>query len=546
MEGKYSVSHEFSINISEKNKNIINETENEENNDEKYINDSPKIISYARIKTIIEQMEKCICKIKVEENKYGTGFFCEIPFPDKKKMLPVLITNNHIINKFNANISLLKKKDKDWKNIKLLNDRYLYTNEAYDITIIEIKPIDENKNFLKLDKTLIDDIITEDSNFNAHLEGQTIYTIQYPEGELSVSFGILRKRMQDKEYEFLHSSSTSKGSSGSPILNLDNNVIGIHKGPADSNNNKGSFLNDALKEFIRINSKIENEKALDEFNKKYNKKIQDTEIDFLNLAHAFIQDVGFKELNKIEFKNVTNLNLEYNHITNLEPLIKNRMKNLVKLNLSNNSIKDIESLKKVNFKKLEELNLSANKISNIGIIEYLDLNKLKILNLGQNKKIKYINSLDKPEFKELIELNLEENIIDDIKVFENAKMEKLETLNLKKNKIKDIEAFKIAKFKGLKTLYLNGNNIKKISELNDVSFKTELMHLDISGNEIDSLTDLFYDDEQQSKFDKLKTFYAIKNYIPITDINQMKNMIKQKCPQIIDIKIEDQKKKNNK
>ena len=148
-------------------------------------------------------------------------------------------------------------------------------------------------------------------------------------------------------------------------------------------------------------------------------------------------------------------------------------------------------------------------------------------------------------------MNLEENIIDDIKVFENAKMEKLETLNLKKNKIKDIKAFKIAKFKGLKTLYLNGNNIKKISELNDVSFKTELMRLDISGNEIDSVTDLFYDDIKQSKFDKLKTFNANKNYIQISDINQMKNLIKQKCPQIIDIKIEEQKieeqkKKNNK
>ena len=89
---------------------------------------------------------------------------------------------------------------------------------------------------------------------------------------------------------------------------------------------------------------------MDEFNKKYNKKIQDTEIDSLNLAHAFIQDIGFKELNKIEFKNVTNLNLEHNNITSLEPLTKNRSINLVKLSLSNNSIKDIEPLKKVNFK----------------------------------------------------------------------------------------------------------------------------------------------------------------------------------------------------
>ena len=61
-----------------------------------------------------------------------------------------LIHQNMVINKFNANISLLKKKNKDRKNIKLLNDRYLYTNEAYDITIIEIKPIDEIEKIFKI------------------------------------------------------------------------------------------------------------------------------------------------------------------------------------------------------------------------------------------------------------------------------------------------------------------------------------------------------------------------------------------------------------
>ena len=57
----------------------------------------PNIISYESSKRIIKQMEKNICKIKIG-NEQGTGFFCKIPFPNKDNMLPVLITNNHVIN----------------------------------------------------------------------------------------------------------------------------------------------------------------------------------------------------------------------------------------------------------------------------------------------------------------------------------------------------------------------------------------------------------------------------------------------------------------
>ena len=57
----------------------------------------PSIVSYECSKKIINQMEKTICRLKIEDEQ-GTGFFCRIPFPNKKNMLPVLITNNHIIN----------------------------------------------------------------------------------------------------------------------------------------------------------------------------------------------------------------------------------------------------------------------------------------------------------------------------------------------------------------------------------------------------------------------------------------------------------------
>ena len=80
-----------------------------------------------------------------------------------------------------------------------------------------------------------------------------MYIIQYPEGQLSVSYGILAQIFEDKPYNFLHKCSTRKGSSGSPIINLKNKIIGIHKKGYDKNYNEGTFLNYPIKEFIKNN-----------------------------------------------------------------------------------------------------------------------------------------------------------------------------------------------------------------------------------------------------------------------------------------------------
>ena len=59
-------------------------------------------------------------------------------------------------------------------------------------------------------------------------------------------------------YEINHTCSTDYGSSGSPILNLeDNTVIGIHKEASPYNFNKGTFLKFPINDF---NAKIEKEK----------------------------------------------------------------------------------------------------------------------------------------------------------------------------------------------------------------------------------------------------------------------------------------------
>ena len=218
----------------------------------------PNVIPYESSKKIIEQMEKNICKIKIGNNQ-GTGFFCKIPFPTKNNMLNVFITNNHnineeLLNRKDENISLMIKDELDFKKINL-NNRMKYTNKKFDVTIIEIKEKDNIKNYLELDDTILNDLI-DNKNRNFEYIDETIYIIHYPEGKLSVSYGVLGKIYEGKKYNFNHRCRTKGGSSGSPILNLNNKVIGLHKEGYYNKYNIGTFLNIVINQKKTLKIKI--------------------------------------------------------------------------------------------------------------------------------------------------------------------------------------------------------------------------------------------------------------------------------------------------
>ena len=106
----------------------------------------PDSISLECTDTIIKQMRSKVCKI-FSNSCNGTGFFCKIKFPNNK-LVPVLITNNHVIgesilNDENQKISYSIYK-KEMKYIKL-NNRMKYTSpqDKFDVTIIEIKESDK-------------------------------------------------------------------------------------------------------------------------------------------------------------------------------------------------------------------------------------------------------------------------------------------------------------------------------------------------------------------------------------------------------------------
>ena len=400
-----------------------------ESRNESKINEYPDVIPYASILKIIEQMEKNICKID-SGNGQGTGFFCKIPFPDLNNIIPVFITNNHVIdqnilNSKDKKISIYIKGEKDKKLIEL-DDRMKYTNKDYDITIIEIKEQDNLKNFLELDDIIINDII-HDNNLNIEYEKETLYVIQYPKGKLSVSYGILQNIFEDKRYEFQHKCCTDIGSSGSPILNLNNKIIGIHKQGCDKYN-IGTFLNEPIKEFIRENY---NKMLIKKFNKKYRIDIKDIQINELNLCSKNFGNEALIDLCKIKFNELKNLNLSKNSISDIKILEKAKLENLIKLDLSFNKISDINVLAKINFRELKILNLSNNDISDINVLDKIKIAKLETLDFTHNK-ISDINILEKVNMKELKKLDLYFNKITKFEVLKKLKFLKSEIIHLEK------------------------------------------------------------------------------------------------------------------
>ena len=222
---------------------------------------------------LVNKTIKSICKIIVNINNKthsGTGFFMKV-----SNSLKFLITNYHVIYpeliKQNIDLEIWNK-----KSMKLeLERRYTkFINQPKDITAIEIKESDE------IYKEIV--FLNYDRNY---IEGYSIYknvdvfTIEHPLGKSAASASGKILRIDDNE--FCHDISTDVGSSGCPIILLNNNmnliqVIGIHKNSDKKNKiNFGTFIGDIISEINKDFMKHKNYKfnlALTEYPKIYSTK----------------------------------------------------------------------------------------------------------------------------------------------------------------------------------------------------------------------------------------------------------------------------------
>ena len=131
--------------------------------EEDYIPGSPSPISYEVMQKLGSYLISYICKIRTSKEGQGTGFFCKITCGGEK-IIKVLITNNHVLNKEDIIpgkiINFSTNDDKNNYKIIIDESRIVYTNYEYDVTIIQLKEKDNLDKILFFD---IDEQIFEDN-----------------------------------------------------------------------------------------------------------------------------------------------------------------------------------------------------------------------------------------------------------------------------------------------------------------------------------------------------------------------------------------------
>ena len=272
---------------SKSNLTIINEV-----SDAKGTIDDEVIIEY------IEKAKYSTCKIEIDDNKYGSGFFCKIPFQeDENILINVLLTNEHVLEYDDVfsekDIKLIVNNEK--KIISLKKQRKRWSSKELDYSCIEILKEDKIQDFYMLD----DKILKNDYSNDIYLN-KSIFV-----------FGIMKNKKRGHsdglitsidQFYFVHNCNTDKGCSGAVIVNKNNNlVIGIHKGELvdDDNKNKNKILNVGIfiKNIIEDIIRFKQEKLIKEpLNNK--KKKQIIAVRFKSFEHYINQAILCKTNDK--------------------------------------------------------------------------------------------------------------------------------------------------------------------------------------------------------------------------------------------------------
>ena len=300
--------------------NIINENKVVEGNS----------INLKGMQNFIITLDKKICRIILSDS-YGSGFLCKIPYPEEDDVFKVLITNNHVLNE--KTLKTIKKIrieiNKSQKEINLNAERKIWTDKNLDYTIIEVLNSDDFNDFLVADYNDVNDENLQNIKYlncsillAAYMENQQIFFNQRNIISTPNQIG-----------KFLHDCNTVPGSSGGPIISVDNfNVIGIHKGyDKKHDKNVGILLRNIINNIRNKNSLI---------NLDSNNNINIIIDDFPN-----INNIDDNDNIKDEEENIDNEINDENNADNYN--FNNIINNIVDKKIINEIIKTNDSLKVV-------------------------------------------------------------------------------------------------------------------------------------------------------------------------------------------------------
>lgn len=243
-----------------------------------------------------------------------------------------------------------------------------------------------------------------------------------------------------------------------------------------------------------------------------------TSIETLNLSFNNIADIEFLQ----NLNSLNSVSLQFNNINDISPLSG---KNLINLDLYENEISNNSATVLSGFRNLETLNIGANKITTVD--SFKDITSLKEINISENNisNINEISSLVNLERLELKEVNVDD--FDFLSSF--TKLEELDisnndihTLNLDSNlqslisltaNHSDIyNLVGLSNLTNLEYLYLDDNNITDISDFSNLR---NLKYLTASSNRISNVDAL-------KNLSKLKSLCLANNDIEnVTSLNSI-------------------------
>ena len=171
-------------------------------------------------------------------------------FTINNKPMKCLFTCHHVIeqqdieNERNIFIFYGKKLNEENRTIKLeKSKRFMKTYKKEDTTLIEILNDDD----INEDKYLIPDLNYKSGYIQYANKNLNYFMAGYPENQIErcISSGSIKSI--DYYYLFTHKLDTRPGSSGSPIVNCNCDVIGIHhSGNEKLKQNYGTFIGKVL------------------------------------------------------------------------------------------------------------------------------------------------------------------------------------------------------------------------------------------------------------------------------------------------------------
>ena len=218
---------------------ICNSNENKENENTGLVKNNTNFINLFVVKNVFDYI--------YDDNKNGIGFFCLIPFPDKKNLLPIMILNDLIIEKNDIiqgkKLNLILGKNKKPLEIQLHANLKLYTNKVFNFTIIE------NQNNIADYYLQIDDDLTKE-NLDEVYRFKNINLLYYSFGN-SFSHKICKIENINNDSTISYVPRTFGCKIGIIISNSNNKLIGIIR------DNEGFLIKDAIEE---INGNLKNSK----------------------------------------------------------------------------------------------------------------------------------------------------------------------------------------------------------------------------------------------------------------------------------------------